>query len=348
MRRSVVLLAAGLFTLTAHAGKVDYNPDRDYAVTDRHGPWMIMVATLHKPGFDRPDDLEKDREDESVAREAAKKLVLDLRAKNIPAYVFELKKSRESVETVDRLGRRQTRRTIGDDAQISVLAGNYESTNSESAVQTLRWIKRFQPPSFGDKAIYKRIGDNGPLAGAFLTVNPLLSAEEVRERTIDPEYVKLMRYLNAGNAFSLADCGGAYTLRVRTFRGNSSVKAARKNSRRTISVNEGLNDAGRDATRLCESLRKRGVEAYLWHDRYESYVSVGAFGSPTDPGVAALKKRYSPEQVYNSKTQTVETVYKTEPPNRGRVLEQGQLSGTWFFDAEPKVVRVPRLPRSKR
>ena len=348
MRRLIVLLAAGLFTLTAHAGRVDYNPDRDYVVTDRHGPWMIMVATLHKPGVDRPDDLEKNREDESVAREAAKKLVLDLRAKNIPAYVFELKKSRQSVETVDRLGRRQTRRTLADDAQISVLAGNYESVNSETAVKTLRWIKKFNPPSFGDKAIYQRVGDNGPLAGAFLTVNPLLSAEEVRRRTVDPEYVKLMRYLNAGNAFSLADCGGQYTLRVKTFRGNSSVKAARKDSGRTIAVNDGLNRAGRDATLLCESLRKRGVEAYLWHDRYESYVSVGAFSSPTDPGVAALTKRYSPEQAYNPKTQVVETIYKTEPPNRGRVLEQGHLNGTWFFDAEPTVVRVPRMPRSKR
>ena len=95
-------------------------------------------------------------------------------------------------------------------------------------------------------------------------------------------------------------------------------------------------------------MRKRGVEAYLWHDRYESYVSVGAFGSPGDPGVASLKKRYSPESVYNAETQVVETIYKTEPPNRGKLVRRGELSGTWFLDAEPKLVRVPRMPGSRR
>ena len=65
------------------------------------------------------------------------------------------------VRTVDRLGRPQERRTLSDDAQISVLAGNYTSVNDPAAIETLRWVKRFSPPSFGDKAIYRKDGNKG-------------------------------------------------------------------------------------------------------------------------------------------------------------------------------------------
>ena len=318
---------------------VEADPAKKYGVTDRHGPWMIMVATLHKPGVDRPDAVEGDREDESVARKAAHELVLDLRKAGIPAYVFELRKNREEVRTVDRLGNPQTRRTMSDDAQISVLAGNYTSVNDPTAVQSLAWVKRFTPPSFGDKAIYRK--GQGPLAGAFLTVNPMLSAEQVRERTVDPEEVKLLRHLNGGNPHAVTKCAGDYTLRIKTFKGRYSMK-------RLNGVTDRLNEAGQQAWTLCTALRERGVEAYVWHDRYESIVTVGGFTGKRDPAIAAYRKRFSAETHYDAASGVTQVVYKTEPPGRGLKMNSGaDVLSTFFFDAEPTLIPVPRMPRKR-
>ena len=341
-RARFAALTTTLFALlaaTAATAGVEANPDKDYRVTDKHGPWMITVATLHKPGVDRPDSVEKDGGDESVAREAAKKLVLDLRRAGIPAYVFELRKNRETIRTVDRLGNPQERKTMADDAQISVLAGNYTSVNDPVATKTLAWVKRFQPSSFGDKAIYHKAAGKGPLAGAFLTVNPMLNPQQIKERTVDPEEVKLLRHLNAGNPYSLAEVDGRYTLRIKTFKGRYSMK-------KLNGVSNRLNEAGQQAWKLCTALRERDIEAYVWHDRYESVVTVGAFDAKDDPGVRAYRKRFAAESKYNPQTGVTQVVYKSEPPGMigNQVKSAEEILQAWFFDAEPTLIPVPRMP----
>ena len=343
MRATALAFALLAAAPAAFGGKIEADPAKDYRLSPQNGPWLITVATLHKPGVDRPDELEAGKEDESVARKAARELVLDLRKRGIPAYVFELRKSRESVRTVDRLGRQHERKTLSDDAQISVLAGNYTSVNDPTAVKTLDWVKRFRPPSFGDKAIYRKDGGKGPLAGAFLTINPLMNPDEVRRRTVDPDEVKLLRHLNAGNPYATTKCGGDYTLRIKTFKGRYSMK-------KLNGVTDRLNEAGQQAFNLCASLRDRGVDAYVWHDRYESVVSVGGFTGKDDPGITSYRKRFTAQKSYNPQTGVTQVVYKTEPPGRGNGVVQSaaEALNTWYFDAEPKLIPVPRMPGKRR
>ena len=351
---AVTLASSIMIALPVSAGPVDATPGRQYTVTKEHGPWMIFVASFHKPGVDRPDELEQDREDETVAREAAKKLVLELRQKGVPAYVFELKKEREEVETRDRFGNRQVRKTLADDAQISVLAGNYPSIKNDVAVKTLRWIKSFNPESFGDKAVYRKTpGRPGPLAGAFLTINPLLSRDEVMARTIDPERVKLLKKLNASNEYPITECGGDYTLIIKEFRGRSGLKAnaaiaGNWDEKAILKAGESLGKVGYDAWRLCTSLRNKGVDAYLWHDEFRSVVTVGGFASPNDPTLAAYKKRYGMEMQRDPKTGVVRAVHKSEPPQLQNGITQAAANGGdfWFFDPQPRAMAVPKLPRT--
>ena len=346
---AAIAAVGGVSTATA---KVDADPNKDYRISARNGPWMIMVATFHRPRV-APDA--EDKVDESGARKAAKELVLELRQKGIPAYVFELQKTQEKVRTADRLGRVQERVTMQDDMQISVLAGNYTSVNDKPAISALRYIKKFRPKSFGDRAIFRTYSSKGPLSGAFMTVNPLLSPEEVRDRTIDPEQVKLLKYLNSGNPYAVTECGGEYTLRIKTFKGYSSVRNLGRANKATIGsggngdrfrVTDPLNEAKVDANMLCVSLRERGVEAYLWHDRYESFVSVGGFSSKEDPAARALFNRFAAEEQYDPKTGVVQTAFKSEPPGHSSLIRAADMqSGTWFFDAVPQMVRVPKMPK---
>lgn len=356
LNRPLLALATILVVSTpAFAGSVDATPGREYPVTKEHGPWMIFVASFHKPGVDRPDELEQDREDESVARDAAQKLVLELRSKGVPAYIFELQKKREEVQTRDRFGNQQVRRTLADDTQISVLAGNYPSINNDIAEKTLEWIKHYNPESFGDKARFRVTpGRQGPLAGAFLTINPLLSRDEVNARTIDPELVKLLKKLNANNEYPITQCGGDYTLIIKEFRGRSGMKsnsaiAGSWDEKAILKAGESLGKAGYDAWRLCTALRNRGIEAYLWHEEFRSVVTVGAFSSPKDAGIAAYRKRFGAEMQRDPQSGIVRAVFKTEPPTQNGVIptSAAEDSNFWYFEAQPQVMAVPQLPESR-
>lgn len=353
IRRSIAfaaLLCVSLgFPECVVAGSVDVTPGRKYRVTNEHGPWMIFVASFKKPGVDRPDNLEKGIEDESVARAAAERLVLELRKKGVPAYVFELQKKREEVMTQNRRGERQLRKTLADDAQISVMAGNYTSLNNDVAVKTLEWIKRFHPESFGDLARFRVTpGRQGPLAGAFLTINPLLSQEEVAARTVDEEAIKLLKKLNNDNEFRLSDCKGSYSLLVKEFKGRSGMTSGTHVHKAFNTEDTGwqLGKAGYDAWQLCASLRNRGVDAYLWHEEFRSIVTVGAFASPTDPSVRSYKKQFGASQQRNPSTGIVQTSFKSEPPMVNGVYPSG-ADQVWLFDADPRVLPVPSLPKSR-
>lgn len=339
----------------ASAGRIDATPGRDYSVTKEHGPWMICVATFKKTGVDRPDEIEGENADETVALEAAQKLVLELRQKGLPAYVFELQKERQTVVTQSRSGERQVRKTMADDAQYAVLAGNYTSNKNDVATKSLAWVKQFNPASFGTEARYRLSpGRRGPLAGAFLTINPLLSQAEVAARTIDEDEIKLLKKLNAGNEFPLHECGGKYTLIVKDFSGRTVMKSKagfNKNDSWDESTmmksGEVMGKAGYDAWRLCAALRNRGVDAYLWHEKYRSIVTVGAFNSADDPGVRSYKKRFGADVVRDRNTGYTKVIPKTEPPMQNGVI---QASGTdqvfEVFNTEPQLIPVPELPKT--
>ena len=99
-----------------------------------------------------------------------------------------------------------------------------------------------------------------------------------------------------------------------------------------------LEDAEVKAHELTKLLRKKGVEAYEFHDRYESIVTIGSFDSigakqpdgsiELDPAVHRLMKEYGPAK-------------ETLPGQAGLGLIPRSLNGI-SFDIQPVPVQVPR------
>ena len=244
---------------------------------------------------------------------------------------------------------------------VTVLAGNFPDADGPKAQAGLRAIKKPEncPPllrpdkkrsrgwtglteSGGMFKLLPGYGDNKtPLSRAFLTTNPLLPADRVRDltRKRDPLLVRL----NAGREHGLAGCPGKYTLAVAQFRGNSVVQVAGVQSRRgkgadDLSLDD-IDEAGKRAWELCQVLRNRDkVEAYVWHDRHRSVVTVGSFASADDPALLRLARRYAahvpPGQ--SAPTPRMITVPKT-PKTRAEVKR------LWLLDPAPFPMEVPSL-----
>jgi hypothetical protein len=324
---------------------------KNYSLTKQHGPWMIMVASFR--------DVPKDRRQEGLsAEEAALELVYELRAKGIPAYTYSQDAKVEKIDTVDRLGRDDERVFAAQRDMICVLAGNYKviddqdaspllRAEAKKAVETLEWVKKFQPKFMTSEksgAIVRQTpGRKGPLSGAFLTINPLLKPEEIASRKPDA----LMLKLNNSSNYPLVQCTGKFTVQVATFSGKKVTpigNSAYRNNEAKFDQNladkssYSLNRAGEDAEQLATTLRQKGFEAYVYHDHYQSIVTVGNFNTPNDQRAASIIQNFGAKTHFDS-TQGREVL----------VAEVVKLPGTsgegvaWVLDPQPQVVAVPRL-----
>src|SRR5690606_32141172 len=146
------------------------------------------------------------------------------------------------------------------------------------------YIKRYQPKCLQQPGVkYLRTRRRqGPLGAAFLTVNPLLTSEEIQQRQHDPLLVKL----NASGKYSLYQNKGEYTLVVATFSGKKMAHLGDSHSPDALEAfkidtkDNDLDQASTSAWELAVSLREReNIDAFVWHDRYQSVVTVGSFES---------------------------------------------------------------------
>ncbi len=331
--------------------RIEAKQGKKYRLSKRHGPWMIMVASFKEP----PPGL---RAKGMSPEEAADQLVYELRKKGIPAYTFGQDALLEHINTPDRQGRDTQRVYAARRGMISVLAGNYKSIDADNtkegkiAQKSLAYVKKFYPRFLRDKDSGARIrlspGRTGPLSGAFLTINPLLSPEEARERKHDPLLLKL----NSGAEFSLLDNPGKYTLIVASFYGKSVTQVSNSKFReiaKKFKIADTLDTAMSSAWELANSLRQarnygylQNYEAYVFHDRYRSVVTIGAFDSPRDPRIAKLAQRFGAKRktVPGTGKDALLAEVLTIPrrPSASTPLEK-----SWIFDPYPKLMEVPRI-----
>lgn len=296
------------------AAEIEAEPGKVYRLTRHHGPWMVMVATFLDTGL-VPDD-------STSPAEAANALVLELRQHGLPAYVYEMDSFDSPVMTTNRNGAEEIRRPNHRYHEICVLAGNYPALDDSLGQQTLAWIKRYQVEgeAFGDVTFASTPGQPSPLSGAFMTVNPLLSPEEVSAHERE-EHWEQIASLNRGIPYSLLDNPGRYTLVVATFRGrtlhqglnpekdertdsrSATVRALQMMTGGSIGERAGLADAARTAIQLASYLRvEKDVEAYVWHDQFSSMVTVGSFASPDDGAIQAYQQRFASQPEMNAAT----------------------------------------------
>jgi hypothetical protein len=183
---------------------------------------------------------------------------------------------------------------------------------------------------------------------AFLMANPLLPADYFNQHMID----RVIIDLNRGVKYSLLDCPNQYSVRVATFRGETTFRIAeieeqKREEAQLLRFNKPITksklaEAAEKATRLTNELRKLGVEAYEFHDRYESYVCVGNFDW-------VVRKGENGQDTWNDKVVQVINDYRAtiesfpNMPNAVRPKTLPTLSGTGIaFDAQPLPVQVPR------
>lgn len=279
--------------------RVEANPKETYQLKQTDGPWFVLATTFSGP----------------EAEQQAHELALELRSRyGLPAYVHakEFKHTgRAPGRGIDKYGKPLPLRyqKQGDGEEIAVLIGDFESIDDPRLDKTLNRVKYLRPDALDVKK-RKKTSQNlalmrtlqrkllpdgsdkkqkGPMGHAFAARNPLLSREYFVPKSVD----KFVAKMNAGVEFSLLDCPGRYTIKVATFRGASVIKAGKTAG---ASLKSQLDQAADKAHRLTVALRDKGLnyEAYEFHDRAESIVTIGSFDT-----VATVMpdgtNRYAPE-----------------------------------------------------
>lgn len=268
--------------------RVEFDPNADYSLTENNGPWLIMASSFSGAG----------------GEEEARELLKELRTKfNLPAFyygmTFKLDES-ELGRGIDDYGAPIRRRYNRGNQVIehAVLIGEFPHIDDQEAQDTLERVKTLEPETLKveageatsqslidvrqfQKSLHQRLGKpttRGPMGHAFLTRNPLLPREYFAPPGVEADVAKW----NKNVEYSVLKCPGKYTIRVATFTGRTVLKAANDGvpdnlAPRAMTEKDPLVVAADNANKLTIALRAKGWEAYEFHDRHESIVTVGAF-----------------------------------------------------------------------
>jgi hypothetical protein len=282
-------------------------PDGPLTVTPQTGPWMICAASYCGP----------------PSRGQAEELANEIRGRyGLPAFVFNRtgEERRAEQERVARIKEEMRKKLAADglpadtplhvktvriEDQYAVLVGGYK--DDATARKELERIRKLQPSE--KFARYEYVPDPktgkvreqavSPFQSAFVCRNPTVPVEKTKQDDAE-ELARLKRY-NAGESYSLLKCPKPVTLTVRMYKGEAVVQAQSQ----TISPIERMNRErqfasvlhanANQAHQVAEFLHKFGLEAYVLHTEYNSYVTVGGFDSPEDPRLVQMQKWFMNE-----------------------------------------------------
>lgn len=298
--------------------QVEADPDKNYELADSHGPWLITAATFSG----------------AEAEEQARELVQELRSRyKLKAYTYDMEldlSKRTTGRRMDRYNqpirmRYQKERVY----EIAVLVGNYPSADSPEAQRVLRKIRTMKPDCLDtekrlkqgkkeyrtlaqframqdefNQKVLKNNRPQGPMRHAMLVPNPLRPDEE--QGGVD----RFIEKMNAPVKFSLLKCPAPYTCKIATFGGSVLIdqKLIDEVQNHGKKLESRLEEAAAKAHEMTVALRAKGYEAYEYHDRYASIVTVGSFisvGTPRpdgqieiEPGLHKIMETFSaPKQV---------------------------------------------------
>ena len=343
-------------------------------VTKDAGPWLILAGTY--PGK------------EGVATAAA--LAKELRTSfKLNAYTHTKRFNREEAKRLGasdvQLARHEQTDAI---AETAVLIGDFDAIDDGRAKAALRRVKYDIHPKCLDhnggegkkesegtlssmrEMIRNSLPDSiekkkkGPLGHAFMTPNPLLPSEFFAPSGVD----KFVADMNADVKYSLLDNPGKFTVQVATFNG-ASFFGAKQIEKAAKKAGEGsrLQEGAVKANLLVAELRKQGVEAYEFHDREKSIVTVGSFDAigrtlpdgsvdyapaikriyvqfaadrkAQRPEVQAMLQRLGQGQlVSNVQPKTIPSLFPVAGQKQSKLREVDLIP----FDVTPQVTPVPK------
>ena len=322
--------------------RIEAKADASYPVDQEHGPWLILATTFRGP----------------EAQRDAQHLVYELRKDyKLNAYTHE--KSYDYSKSfvgrgVDKFGNPQRMRNSSNERfdEVAVLIGDFVTIDDPKAEKTLERIKTMHPQVLdpnGEKEtsqsfaairqLHNKVwgSDNagkprGPMRMAFVIPNPKLPKDYFKPKGVD----KFVEKLNSDRPHSLLKCDKAYTVRVATFDGGTSTRLHNsKQAKGPALPTSRLDKAAGSADQLAGKLRQAGVEAYVFHDRKQSIVTVGSFDSHGAQRMKDGTMRFNPA------VQTVINNFSALRPGHSPVQQAGftQAGGNalWkdrVYDAE--------------
>jgi len=337
--------------------RVEADPANAYTLREEHGPWIIIACSFNGVN----------------AQQQAHDLVLELRKVfHMEAFVhrmdFKLDDPNSNVQPLFASPHRYVYEMVtenkafrdGTIKEIAVVVGNFPAIDDPDAQKALQKLKSADPKCLhasqeerslaGWRSLQAGVKDlpqfierrkqTGPLAHAFITRNPLLPEDYfVPKGGLDELVVKM----NQNVKHSLLNCPGKYTVQVATFTGKVIIKQEDiRNIERGLepgpeTAEQGLAEAGMKAHELTEALRMKGYEAYEFHDRYASLVTVGSFdsvGTPRPDGKIEINPQvHQIIEVFRGQSANVDG-----PPG---AMHLRSLVGI-FFDVQPIPVEVPK------
>lgn len=308
---------------------------------DKHGPWLILAQTF-------PGDEGKEH-----ATTYAKEIASQFR---VATFIWE-----RTNETDEVLGRGERVRTTehggtqknllevkyanaGPNKSFAVLVGEFQTKEDPQIAKLKEQIKKYQPKSKLPQL--DRV--------LMLTRNPLLPDDFFQAPPVDAFIEQLNR--QDWIRYSLLDCKGRFTVRVASFRGSEVIDVGNKAKTKIEEPTNALDKAASKAHKMTEALRAKGIEAYEYHERFGSYVTVGSFDSlgseqngqfQYDPRIARIITELCGYRIVPAKDKITGAETQTMMVKTEEVRTKDGGKGYIPYDIEGKPIAVPKAQNSK-
>jgi len=309
--------AAGPLEFMKNIGKtVEADPNKSYMLTDAEGPYLIYVMTF-------------------ATRQEAHAFVLELRKTYKwnaywyeKTFVHDASKDFKPPPNPFFKTKISYLKSRAPQTQYAVLVGNFVSMEDKQYEKTLEDIRKCKPASL------KNLPSPTPCVMAFGCSNPMLPPEHQRG-FVDPYIASI----NSKRPYSLLQNPRRYTVQIASFRGESAGFAWNNTiEHKPPTGMSALEQGEQNAVALCKALRDRGVEAYEFHDRYASIVTVGSFDDDGQPMPDGTKRLHPQVQQIIDQYQM-----KTDPRTGSRIPH---IINGIACDPQPKIIEVPRARRT--
>jgi len=284
-----------------------------------------LKAYVHHTNFDYSEDLEEENQQEEMAKA------------QLQQFLAENKMQGAELALPPRKKRVKKFANGGKSQEYAVLVGDFQAINEESIEKTMEFLKNCQPQcvmsqlkrdsenvekNTKDKTLivdvvrtlYRSDDKHGnqnarPLACVFKCTNPILPPSYF-SNGVDDFIVKL----NTNSPYNLLRCQGKYTMKVASFSGSKFAHPDDVNNPEKIerfgAKSGELEKAEINAEIICEFLRRKGYDAYTYHDRTTSMVTVGGFENlgKTDKSGNVIQFTQEIEKIINAFSQESELV----------------------------------------
>ncbi|MGV3485752.1 MAG: hypothetical protein ACO1RT_15150 [Planctomycetaceae bacterium] len=319
-------------------------PKNARQLSEVDGPWMILAASF------------AGHEGKQQAQALADELSQDY---GLPTFIHE-----EDFDFGGKLnlvspdGRTARYANQAQYQAYAVLVGEYDSVDHPQLIKDLKRLKAAKPKSLNGEGVstakednplvavqklqqnlLKRTGktDVGPLGNAFATTNPMLPEEFFSA----PEVDSFVMELNSQVEHSLLENPGRYTVVVRTFSGLGTIVDGKRDKEFEPS-SERMDSCATNADKMVRELRKNGVEAYQFHDRTRSLVTVGSFSTL---GRQLPGGGFEYDAAIRQTMQTYCAGNQAEPTQFGPGIAANHIASI-PYDVQPTPIAVPK--KSKR